>query len=245
MICAFRGLSSELLPVNADASLVRRHVGHVLFDYSFLVILMKVLIACEFSGIVRDAFIRAGHNAVSCDLEPTESPGPHIQGDVLAVLDDHWDLLIAHPPCRFLSYAGNHVWNAPGRAANRNAAMSFFLQLFNAPIGRVCVENPFGYAFSSFRPPDQVVQPYYFGDSFVKKTCFWLRNLPCLEWYDQPGFWHCQTAVVRPEPVYVRGDGKSIYHIEAAKGSGDARRKARSRFFPGIAAAMADQWGHF
>jgi hypothetical protein len=206
---------------------------------------MRVLIGCEFSGIVRDAFLAAGHDAWSCDLLPSESPGPHIQGNVLAVINQGWDLAIFHPPCQYLTYAANHVWNAPGRKVKRDQAFEFFMKLYNSPIEKVCCENPFGYPWAAFRKPDQVIHPWFFADPHYKRTCFWLRNLKPLYWSRQRGFWHEQTAVTPPKPVYIRPDGKPIYSIEAI-GSGhnpESRRHARSRFFPGVAAAMAEQWG--
>ncbi|WP_223847228.1 hypothetical protein [Hymenobacter montanus] len=116
---------------------------------------MRVLVACEYSGIVRDAFLAAGHDALSCDLLPTENPGPHHQGDVRELLREGWDLMIAHPPCRYLSYAGTRHWNAPGRAEKREEALKFMRELYHAPIEFVAVENPKGYLGQAFRPADQ------------------------------------------------------------------------------------------
>jgi len=196
---------------------------------------MKVLIACEYSGIVRDAFIRKGHNAISCDILPTESPGPHYQGDVLNILNDGFDLLIAHPPCTYLSYAAAHVWDTPGRAELREAAFDFFMTLYNAPIPRVAIENPVGYPNSVFRRPNQIVRPYYFGESLQKNICLWTRNLPPLH------FWGCAISP-KPEPVYIRKSGpragKKIHLTEALHGG-----KSRSLFFKSVADNMAAQWG--
>jgi hypothetical protein len=199
---------------------------------------MKVLVACEFSGRVRDAFLAKGHEAVSCDILPSEAPGPHIQGDVLPLLARGWDLLVAHPPCTYLSFAAMRVWNKPGRAEKRDEAARFFMALMNAPIPRICVENPLGEMGRRYRKPDQIVHPYYFGDPFQKRTCFWLKNLPLL----------VPTHMLpKPEPLYIcqgaKSKGKAIGWCEGMRGQGN-RAHARSRTFPGIATAMADQWGN-
>ena len=138
---------------------------------------MKVLIACEFSGIVRDAFAKKGHDVWSCDLLPTEAPGQHIQGDVLEVIKDRWDLMIAHPPCTYLSYAGKASWNDPGRKGKRDKAMEFFLKLWEAPIEKICIENPQGYP-CEFIKPMQKINPFDFGDPERKRVLLWLKNLP-------------------------------------------------------------------
>ncbi len=141
---------------------------------------MNVLIACEFSGIVRDAFTAKGHYAVSCDLLPSESPGPHIRGNVLQLLNMGWDLLIGHPPCTYISYAATAYWNNPGRCVKRLEALEFFRQLYEAPIDKVCIENPKGCASPTIAKYSQEIQPYYFGDPALKTTWLWLKNLPVL-----------------------------------------------------------------
>ena len=130
---------------------------------------MKVLVACEFSGIVRDAFIRHGHAAISCDLLPTESPGPHYQGDVIDIINDGWDLMIGHPPCTYLSYAGTRHWNAPGRITKRLKALEFFRILWEAPIDKICLENPKGCASPIIAKYTQEIQPYYWGSIVTGK----------------------------------------------------------------------------
>lgn len=187
---------------------------------------MNVLVACEFSGVVRDAFRARGHHAVSCDLLPSDAPGPHYQGDVRDVmhggtLHGDWDLMIGHPPCRYLSIAANRVWNAPGRAAARRVALEFFRQLLAAEIPKVCIENPVSCANTAVQAPTQIVNPWWFGDPYNKRTCLWLRGLPPLR----------PTSVVQ---------GKSW--VESVPG-GKRRAATRSRTFPGMAAAMAAQWG--
>lgn len=203
---------------------------------------MRVLIACEFSGIVRDAFRERGHDAMSCDLMESESPGDglHYQGDVRDVLKDAWDLMIAHPPCTYLTCAGNK-WSHPqyskrfpNRAAQRLEAITLFLVLANAPIPMIAIENPVGVMSTEWRRPDQIIQPYQFGVPVRKTTCLWLKGLPKLK------------AVKIVSPVLDRfpsGNCQSRWHTETGhiKDSHE-RMKARSRTFPEIAKAMAEQW---
>ncbi len=181
---------------------------------------MRVLIACEFSGIVRDAFIRRGHDAMSCELLPTESPGPHYQGDVLNILNDGWGLMIAHPPCTYLAVSGAR-WFA-GRRKEQEAALSFVRLLLDAPIQRIAIENPISVISSKIRKPDQIVQPWMFGHPETKATCLWLKNLSLLK------------------PTNIVDGRANRVHLEPP---GPDRWKNRSRTYPGIAAAMADQWG--
>lgn len=154
---------------------------------------MRVLVACEYSGRVRDAFRALGHDAVSCDLLPSEATGPHYQGDVLDVINDGWDLMIAHPPCTYLTIAAEWAYKEeqtkkikPGtligaaRQAAREEAIQFVLSLANAPIEKIAIENPVGVLSSRWREPDQFIQPYEYGDDASKKTCLWLKNLPRL-----------------------------------------------------------------
>lgn len=203
---------------------------------------MRVLIACEYSGTTRDAFKAQGHDAWSCDLLPTETPGNHFQCDVREILNDDWDLMIAHPPCTYLSRVGNRHWNKPGRAEKRAEAMEFFMQMYNAPIRRVCVENPVGEPNSAFRKPDQIIHPYYFGDRYLKRTCLWLRGLPKLwHWKDDDLFGR-QTVTEYPEPIYTSNEGalkQQNHHFTAAMHGW----QIRSLSWSGIAQAMAEQWG--
>ena len=207
---------------------------------------MKVLIACEFSGVVRDEFLKLGHDAVSCDLLPSESDfGPHIQGDVLDVIRaENWNLMIAHPPCTYLTTGGNNglFKNNPTRCKMRAEAFDFVMQLYNSHIPKICIENPQGYINTHFRAPDQTIHPYMFGDPEMKRTCLWLKNLPKL--------YYTQTYAKQPEPKYFRKSGqnigKKIYFTECGRMSaanGLTRWQLRSRTFPGIARAMAVQWG--
>ena len=207
---------------------------------------MKVLIACEYSGIVRDAFLERGHEAMSCDILPTESPGPHYQGDVLDILNDGWDLMVAHPPCTYLSYAGVGHWNKEGRLLKRLAALDFFAKLWLAPIEKICIENPKGCPSPVIAKYSQEIQPYYFGDRVHKPTWLWLKNLPILKHAAEDDLFQKRSHTDFPEPDYYQKEGKQKgrkrYQIDAMKG-GKNRAKNRSRFFLGIAEAMAEQWG--
>lgn len=211
---------------------------------------MRVLVACEYSGIVREAFRARGHDAWSCDILPSEQPGPHIQGDALLILGDGWDLMIAHPPCTYLSNAGRAHWNKPGRAEKRQDAADFFMALMDAPIPLVCVENPVGHMNMIYRKPDQIIHPYYFGDRELKKTCLWLRGLPKLYYQAQDDLFGKRTMTDYPEPNLTQtrkpsknfkgGEVKKRYFTDKFSGAGSLKR---AKTFPGIALAMAEQWG--
>ncbi len=145
---------------------------------------MKVLVACEYSGRVRDAFLALGHDAMSCDLLPTDVPGPHYQGDVFDIINDGWDLMVAHPPCTYLSVSGMH-WTTRGLRDPQltEDALQFVQRLMDAPIKHIAIENPISIISSRIRKPDQIIQPWWFGHDASKKTCLWLKNLPKLEFY--------------------------------------------------------------
>lgn len=210
---------------------------------------MKVLIACEFSGTVRDAFIAKGHDAMSCDFLATEKPGPHYQGDVMDILySEHWDLMVAHPSCQYLSNAGNDYLNedkygekAKERKREREKALQFFMELYNAPIKRICIENPMGYAHR-FIKCSQIINPYYFGDPHKKRTCLWLRGLPKLVHLPCDDLFGTKTHTEEPQPIYIDKSGKKRYFTDAMRGSGAERQHKRSVTFNGIAEAMANQW---
>ncbi len=196
---------------------------------------MRVLIACEYSGRVRDAFRATGHDAMSCDTLPSEAEGPHYQGDVRDVLRDGWDLMIAHPPCTYLSVSGMH-WTTRGKRDPEltEDALAFVRLLMDAPIPRIAIENPVSVISSRIRPPDQIVNPYQFGEDASKKTCLWLKGLPPLR----------PTAFVEPRMI----DGKPRWGNQCDSGQNklapsDDRWKDRSRTYAGIAAAFASQWG--
>ena len=181
---------------------------------------MKVLVACEYSGTVRDAFIAAGHEALSCDLLPTDNPGPHYQGDVRDVLSDGWDLMIAHPPCTHLAVSGARWFK--DKQAEQAEALDFVRLLLDAPIERIALENPVSVISSRIRKPDQIIQPWQFGHGETKATCLWLKGLPKLT----------PTEIV---------DGREA-RVHKLPPSAD-RWKIRSTTYKGIAEAMAQQWG--
>lgn len=202
----------------------------------------KILIACEYSGTVRDAFIKRGFDATSCDILPSESPGPHYQGDVLDIINSGFDLMIGHPPCTYISYAATHCWNDPGRVFKRLDALNFFAKLWEAPIKMICLENPKSCASPVIAKYSQSVQPYYFGDASIKTTWLWLKNLPKLQYKLEPDLFGETSAASKPKPVYVDKSGKNRHFADAING----QRKGshfRSKFWPGIADAMAEQWG--
>lgn len=189
---------------------------------------MRVLVACEFSGIVRDAFAKRGHDAWSCDLLPTELDGQHIQDDVLKHLDEGWDLMIAHPPCTYLCKASAHLWKH--RISKAQQAVGFIIALWEAPIQRVAIENPVGQIPKLWRRYDQIIQPSHFGEPYLKQTCLWLRNLPPL----------MATVVHTDTKPWVDSTNEYRRHLQHR---GVRSSKNRSRTFPGIAEAMAEQWG--
>ena len=191
---------------------------------------MKVLVACEYSGAVRDAFRRAGHDAMSCDLLPTEAPGPHYQGDVRDVLDDGWDLMVAHPPCTHLAVSGARWFHL--KRQEQADALAFVRLLMDAPIARIAIENPVSIISSRIRKPDQIIQPWMFGHEATKTTCLWLKELPAL----------MPTNIVGKGARHVTKSGKSLPQWYNLPPSED-RWKIRSATFQGIADAMADQWG--
>jgi hypothetical protein len=185
---------------------------------------VRVLIACEYSGRVRDAFIAQGHEAMSCDLLPTDVPGPHYQGDVFDVIDYPWDLMICHPPCTDLSVSGARHFEAKRMDGRQQASVSFFMRLAKSDIPMIAIENPVCIMSSLWRKPDQIIQPWQFGHGETKATCLWLKGLPLLE----------PTSVV---------DGRDD-RIHKLPPSPD-RWKLRSETYQGIADAMAQQWGGF
>jgi hypothetical protein len=189
---------------------------------------MKILVACEFSQIVTKAFREKGHEAFSCDIEPTEgNPDWHIQDDVLQHLNDGWDMMIAHPPCTYLTVTANRSFlNNPNRWLKRYEAMIFVHTLFNCNIPKICIENPKGVISSYIRKPDQYIQPYEFGDPYQKYTGLWLKNLEQL----------LSTKIVKPIIYKKNGYIDHPWHY-------GTDTKTRSKTFPGIAQAMAEQWG--
>jgi hypothetical protein len=195
---------------------------------------LSILVACESSGTVRDALTALGHTAMSCDLLPSETPGWHYQGDVREVLDDYWDLMIAHPPCTYLSASGMH-WTTRGLRDPKltEDALDFVRLLLDAPIPKIAVENPVGAISKRIRPPDQYVHPYQFGDDASKKTGFWLKGLPIL------------VPTDRIPPRLINGKERWGNQTDSGQnrlGPSEGRWKERSKTYPGLAAAMALQW---
>lgn len=182
---------------------------------------MKILIACEYSGTVREAFSKLGHDAWSCDILETEIPGNHLQCDVREILGDGWDMMIAHPPCTHLAVSGARWFK--DKKAEQAEALEFVRLLLNAPIERIALENPISIISSHIRKPDQIIQPWQFGHGETKATCLWLQNLPKLQ----------------PTNI-VEGREQRIWKMPP----GENRWKERSRTFEGIAQAMANQWGN-
>lgn len=189
---------------------------------------MRVLVACEFSGTVRDAFTAKGHYAMSCDLLPTESEGPHYQGDVMDVLNDGWDLMIAHPPCTHLAVSGARWFHL--KEKEQAESLDFVRSLMNANIEKICIENPVSVISSKIRKPEQIIQPWQFGHEAQKTTCLWLKNLEPLQ----------HTKIVGKGDFVTFKSGKR-HPAWYSKNWGNG--KARSMFWSGIAQAMADQWG--
>jgi site-specific DNA-cytosine methylase len=183
---------------------------------------MRVLIACEYSGTVRDAFLALGHDAMSCDILPTDTPGPHYEGDVFDVIDAQWDLMIAHPPCTHLSVSGSRHFPEKKLDGRQAQAISFFMKLAKADIPKIVIENPICIMSSLYRKPDQIIQPWQFGHGETKATCLWLKGLNPL----------------KPTDV-VEGREARIHRMPPS----EDRAKIRSKTYQGIAQAMAAQWG--
>ena len=195
---------------------------------------MRVLIACEYSGTVRDAFLKQGHYAMSCDILPCESSasGDHYQGDVMDILDHDWDMMIAHPPCTHLAVSGAKHFAKKIADGRQRAALDFVQALMDAPIPRICIENPVSIISTRIRKPDQIIQPWQFGHEATKTTCLWLKNLPAL----------MPTKIVGRGKRHITKSGRSLpdwYNLPPS----EDRWKIRSATFPGIADAMATQWG--
>lgn len=183
---------------------------------------MKILIACEFSGIVREAFKAKGHDAWSCDLLPTEIPGNHIQQDIFFHLNDGWDMMLAFPPCTHLAVSGAAWFEEKRKDGRQQLGIDVFMEFINAPIDKIAVENPIGIMSTVYRKPDQIIQPWMFGHGETKATCLWLKNLSKLQ----------------PTNI-VDGREQRLHNLPPSPD----RWKERSRTYPGIAQAMAEQWG--
>jgi len=206
---------------------------------------MKILVACEESQAVTKEFRELGHEAYSCDIQECSGGHPewHIKGDVLPLLDQEWDLIIAHPPCTYLTVTGNRWFNvdkygdkAIQRAKDREEAIEFFMKLANAKCEKIAIENPIGIMSTKWRKPDQIIQPYQFGHPEAKKTALWLKGLPPLK----------HTSLVEPEYIeYKSGKRMAKWYAEAWHLPKEERTKLRSKTFYGIAKAMAEQWSDY
>jgi len=211
---------------------------------------MKVLIGCEESQTVCKAFRARGHEAYSCDIQQCSGGHPewHLQASIMEIIKIKWDLAIFHPPCTYLSHAGNGYFNvskygdkALKRAELRNEAMTFFRTLYAAEIPKICIENPVG-AMNSIMPPTQVIEPYFFGDGHKKRTCLWLKGLPPL-FHSKCDDMFSKCTHVAAEPIYIDKSGKKRFFTDAISGGRETTQKERSKTFQGIADAMAAQWG--
>jgi hypothetical protein len=197
---------------------------------------MKILVACEFSGTVRDAFAKLGHDAWSCDLEPTETIGNHYQGNMFDIVNDGWDLIIAHPPCTHLAVSGARHFAKKRADGRQQQGIDFFMQVTNINVPMLAVENPIGIMSTIYRKPDQIIQPFEYGHKTTKATCLWLKGLPLLK----------PTNIVDKGGVVTFKSGKrmSEWFYESSHLKPKEREKMRNKTFQGIADAMASQWGN-
>ena len=205
-------------------------------------LLMKILIACEFSGTVREAFTKLGHDVTSCDIEPTDIPGKHYQGDVMDIINDDWDMMIAFPPCTHLAVSGARHFEQKRKDGRQQQGINFFMSMINAPIPKIAVENPIGIMSSIYKKPSQIIQPWEYGHEAQKSTCLWLKNLPLLK----------PTNIVDKGKFYITPSGKKMPAWMSDPIGQDGKKigyntpeikKIRNKTFQGIADAMANQWG--
>jgi len=215
---------------------------------------MKVLIACEYSGTVREAMNNVGFDATSCDILPTDVPGKHYQGNVMDILGDGFDVLIGFPPCTYLSSAGLHLCNievhsnkAIERIKLRNKAIEFFLDLYAAPIKHICLENPLGHISANILKPTQIIHPYYFGEREMKRTALWLKNLPPLTHVKEKDLFGNEiTHTQKPDPISIdNSTGKKRYFTDGINSNKLKDAHSRNKTFQSIANAMAMQWASF
>jgi hypothetical protein len=202
---------------------------------------MKILLACEESGEVRDRFTALGHDAISCDLQPSRTPGKHYQGSVFDIINNGWDMMIAFPPCTHLAVSGAKHFEKKRADGRQQEGIDFFMAMINAPIPRIAVENPIGIMSSLYRVPDQIIQPWYFGDQFQKTTCLWLKNLPHLYHNATPNLFDTNVTHVGKGEFVTTPSGKKLPKWY----SDNKSSKSRSKTFPGIAKAMATQWSEY
>jgi hypothetical protein len=223
---------------------------------------MRILIACEESGIVREAFRKLGHDAMSCDLIESAQPGPHCVGDVLKIIDDDWDMMIAHPPCTDLAVSGAGYFAAKRADGRQQRSIEFFMALANARIPKIAVENPICIMSRLYRKPDQIIQPWQFGHDASKATCLWLKGLPLLipTQIVPPQHWELASSCIQSDATYRTIGGYKFVTLgkpaprplwsnqtpsgQNKLGPSPNRAKMRSRTYQGIADAMAAQWGN-
>lgn len=208
---------------------------------------MRILIACEESDEVRGRFEAHGFDAWSCDLQPNRnSHAKHYQGDVFDIINEGWDVMIAFPPCTHLAVSGAAWFEQKRKDGRQQQGIDFFMAIVNAPIKHIAIENPIGIMSKIYRKPDQIIHPYYFGDEASKATCLWLKNLPKLIHNKQPNLFEKEVTHVNPGEWKVYGKSKmQAWYAECWGLPKEERSKVRSKTFPGIAEAMARQWGEF
>jgi site-specific DNA-cytosine methylase len=209
---------------------------------------MKILIACEESDEVRGRFEKMGFDAWSCDIQPNRNPkAKHFQCDIFKVIQKGWDAMIAFPPCTDLAVSGAKWFKQKIKDGRQQKSIEFFMKIANAPIKHIAIENPIGIMSKNFRKPDQIIQPYYFGDEAQKTTCLWLKNLPKLYHNAAPNLFDNNITHVGKGDFIIHASGKKKpkWYADAFKLKKDERSKIRSKTFPGIAEAMATQWGNY
>ena len=209
---------------------------------------IKILVGCECSDAVRGNFEKLGFNAVSCDILPNENPNAkHIQGDLLETIQNYnWDVIICFPPCTDLAVSGAAWFSEKRKTGQQQKSINFFLKIASANCNYIAIENPVGIMSNIYKKPTQIIQPYYFGDTFQKTTCLWLKNLPKLIHYKQRDlFNNTITHVSKGDFITYKGKTKSKWYSDAYNLPKRERAKIRSRTFPGIAEAMAKQWGEY
>ena len=195
---------------------------------------MKILVACEFSGTVREAFAKLGHDAWSCDIESTSLPGNHYQGDMFDIVNNGWDLIIAHPPCTHLAVSGARHFEKKRADGRQQQGIDFFMRVINIDVPKLAVENPIGIMSTLYRKPEQIIQPFEYGHEATKSTCLWLKGLPLLK----------PTNIVSKGEFVTFPSGKRMnkWYADSSKLSPKEREKWRNKTFQGIADAMAKQW---
>lgn len=214
---------------------------------------LRILVACEESDEVRGRFETLGFYALSCDLQPNRNPNAnHYQGSVFDIINDGWDAMVAFPPCTHLAVSGAPHFEKKRADGRQQEGIDFFMAMVNAPIKHIAIENPIGIMSKIYRPPTQKIQPYYFGDEAQKTTCLWLKNLPPLYHNSTPNLFDNEVTHVGRGEMFEWVDSKSgklkrqpKWYADAFKLNSSERSKVRSKTFPGIAEAMANQWGKY